>query len=258
MLEEIKELIRYKELVLNLVSRDLKVRYKRSVLGVLWAVLEPLAMMLLFTLVFSYLLKIKIANYPVFVLTGLLAWNFFLTGVTYSLTAITSNTNLIKKIYFPKTALPLATISGRLINFLLSLLVLVPFFIYYGIPLSWTAVYLPLILIVQIAFINGLSLLLSSLNTFYNDVGFLTNFVFMGLFYVTPVFYSTDMIPARFKAVYMLNPMSEIITAYRDVLLYSRPPDLMYFSVCCLSSFATLFLGLRVFKRYEHLFAEVL
>ena len=149
MLKEIRELIRYKELVLNLVSRDLKVRYKRSVLGVLWAVLEPLAMMLLFTLVFSYLLKIKIANYPVFVLTGLLAWNFFLTGVTYSLTAITSNTNLIKKIYFPKTALPLATISGRLINFLLSLLILIPFFIYYGIPLSWTVVYLPLILIVH-------------------------------------------------------------------------------------------------------------
>jgi lipopolysaccharide transport system permease protein len=254
----ISELFRYKELVYNLVSRDLKVRYKRSVLGVAWAFIEPMAMMFLFTLVFSYLLKIKIDKYPVFVLTGLLAWNFFLTGVNYSLSSISSNANLIKKIYFPKEILPLSTIAGRLINFILSLLLLVPFFIWFRVPLGVSILFLPVVIAVQLVLISGLSLLLSSLNTFYNDVGFLANFIFMGFFYLTPVFYSVDMVPERFRTVYMLNPMAAVITAYRDVLIYSRLPDMGYFGLAAALSLFIFVLGLMVFKRAEHTFAEVL
>lgn len=254
----IAELLKYKELVFNLVSRDLKVRYKRSVLGVAWAFIEPLMLMLLFSTVFSYLLKIQIENYPVFVLTGVLAWSFFVTGVNYSLNSISANANLIKKIYFPKEILPLSVIIGRLVNFLLSLLILVPFFFWFKVHLSLNILFIPVIIAVQLVLVFGLALLLSSLNTFYDDVGFLTNFIFMGLFYLTPVFYSAEMIPERFRTVYMLNPMAAVITAYRDVLLYSRLPDMGYFGLAAALSVLIFILGLSVFRRTEHIFAEVL
>jgi ABC-type polysaccharide/polyol phosphate export permease len=258
MLQEIRDLFRYKELVYNLVSRDLKVRYKRSVLGVAWAFIEPMAMMFLFTLVFSYLLKLKIDNYPVFVLTGLLAWNFFLTGVTYSLGSISSNATLIKKIYFPKEILPVSMILGRLVNFALSLIILVPFFLYFRIPLGVSVLYLPVLVLLQLMLVVGLSLLFTGLDTLYSDVGFLLNFAFFGLFYLTPIFYSPDMVPERFRGVYMLNPMAVLITAYRDILLYSRPPQPYQLSVCFLLCVAVLVAGHIVFKRLEHIFAEVL
>jgi len=248
----------YRELVLNLVSRDLKVRYKRSVLGIAWAFFEPLLLMFLFTLVFSLLLKVKIKDYPAFVLCGIIPWNFFLSGVTYSLTSVINNKNLVKKIYFPKEVLPASIILGRLVNFALSLVLLVPFFIYYRIPVSINILYLPAIIIIQLMLVMGLALLFSGLNTFYDDVSFLLNFLFFGMFYLTPVFYSVDMVPERFRAGYMLNPMAVIINSYRDVLIYGRPPNFHDIALCFFISLFLLFFGYKVFKGMEQSFAEVL
>ncbi len=258
MFRDIKEILRYKELIRNLVVRDLKVRYKRSLLWLLWAFLEPVMLMALFTAVFSLLLRIKVDNYPAFVICGIIAWNFFTTGVSYSLPSVSGNAGLVKKIYFPKAILPVATVIGRLVNFALSLLLLVFFLVLFRVPMSVNVLYLPVIVLLQVTLILGLSLLLTGLNTLYDDVNFLLNFVFFGMFYLTPVFYSVDMVPERFRSLYMLNPMAIIITSYRDVLLYSRAPRPEYLAVGFAFSGALLLAGFLVFRRLEKVFAEVL
>lgn len=253
-----KELITYKELIKNLVVRDLKVRYKRSILGIFWALLEPLLLMILFTVVFSLLLRIQVEKYPVFVLCGILPWSFFSTSLSYSTGSIAENAPLIKKIYFPREIIPLTVIISRLVNFLLSMGLLFIFLIAFKIGLTYNLVYLPLILSVQLVFILGLSLFFSSLNTFYHDVGFILQFFLFGWFYVTPIFYPVTMVPERYLSLYMLNPMASIVHSYRNVLFHAIPPDFSYLLISFLISALCLLVGFCVFHRLELRFAEVL
>jgi len=255
---KVRRLLEHKELIRNLVIRDLKVRYKRSILGVFWALLEPLVLMILFTVVFSLLLRIRIENYPVFVLCGILPWSFFSTALSYSTTSIAENANLIKKIYFPREIIPLAVIISRLVNFLLSLGLFFIFLLAFKIRLSYSLAYLPLILAVQLIFILGLSLFFSSLNTFYHDVGFILQFILFGWFYITPIFYPVSMIPQKFLPFYLLNPMATIVYSYRNVLFRGIPPDFTYLLISFFISIFCFLVGVHIFRRLEFRFAEVL
>jgi lipopolysaccharide transport system permease protein len=254
----IKEIFKYKELISNLVVRDLKVRYKRSILGIFWALLEPLILMLLFTVVFSILLRIQIEKYPVFVLCGILPWSFFSTSLNYSTGSIAENASLIKKIYFPREIIPLTVIFSRLVNFLVSLFFLFIFLIAFKIKLTYCLAYLPLIVSVQLIFILGLSLFFSSLNTFYHDVGFILQFILFGWFYITPIFYPVTMVPVRYLFLYLLNPMATIVHSYRNILFYGKPPDFDYLLISLTISFFCFLIGIYVFRRTEFRFAEVL
>ena len=251
-------LFKYKELLKNLVIRDLKVRYKRSVLGVLWALLEPLILMILFTVVFSMLLRIKVEKYPVFVLCGLLPWSFFSTGLSYSASSILQHANLIKKIYFPREIIPLGVILARLVNFLISLILLFGFMLAFGVTFTPYIALLPLIIALQLLLIVGLSLFFTSLNTFYYDVGFILEFLLFGWFYVTPVFYPVSMVPERFLKFYMLNPMAVIVHSYRQVLLYGQAPNFGQLMIAALLIAVAFLIGWSVFRRLEYRFAEVL
>lgn len=254
----IREIFEYKELIKNLVVRDLKVRYKRSILGIFWALLEPLLLMILFTAVFSLLLRIQVEKYPVFVLCGILPWTFFSTSLSYSTGSIAENAPLIKKIYFPREILPLTVIISRLVNFLLSLALLFIFLIAFKIKFTYSLAYLPLILIVQLIFILGLSLFFSSLNTFYHDVSFILQFILFGWFYITPIFYPVSMVPAKYLSLYMLNPMAAIVHAYRNVLFSGIPPDFKHLFIAFFISILCLISGTYTFRRIEFRFAEVL
>jgi lipopolysaccharide transport system permease protein len=253
-----KWLIEYKELIRNLVVRDLKVRYKRSILGILWALLEPLLLMILFTVVFSILLRIQIENYPVFVLCGILPWTFFSTALNYSTGSIAESATLIKKIYFPREIIPLTVIISRLVNFVLSLGLLFIFLIVFKIKFTYYLAYLPLILIIQLIFILGLSLFFSSLNTFYHDMGFILQFILFGWFYITPIFYPVTMVPERYLSLYLLNPMATIVHAYRNIFFYGNPPDFVYLLISLVISIICFLMGAYVFRRLELRFAEVL
>ena len=254
----IKNIFEYKELIRNLVVRDLKVRYKRSILGIFWALLEPLLLMILFSVVFSVLLRFRIENYPVFLLCGILPWSFFSTSLSNSAGCIASNATLIKKIYFSREILPLTAVISRLVNFLISLCLLFIFLIAFQIHLTYYLVYLPLILAVQLIFVLGLSLFFSSLNTFYHDVGFILQFIIFGWFYLTPIFYPITMIPERYLSIYMLNPMATIVHSYRNILFYGLPPDFSYLSIAFVISILCFLMGIYVFRRLEFRFAEVL
>jgi ABC-2 type transport system permease protein len=254
----IAEFLQYKELIRNLVIRDLKVRYKRSILGVFWALLEPLVLMILFTVVFSIVFRIKVENYPVFLLCGLLPWKFFSSSLSYSSSSIAQHANLIKKIYFPREILPLGVILSRLVNFLITLALLFLFLLAFKVKLTPYLLFVPLLILLQLFLIVGLSLFFAALNTFYNDVEFILEFILFGWFYVNPIFYPVSMVPDRFLSLYMLNPMAVIVHSYRNVLLYGQGPDVGQLMTALPVIALTFVIGWMVFRRLDYRFAEVL
>lgn len=258
MLPALREILAYRHLVSSLVVRDLRVRYKRSALGVVWAFAEPLALMALFTIVFSRVLRLDVPNYPVFVLAGVVVWGFFSTGVTYALGAVQANASLVKKIYFPRAILPLSTVFGRLVHLVLSLLLLAPFLAWFGVRPGWGLLLLPLLILLQALLVAGLALFLSALSTLYEDVSFLVGFAFTGLFYVSPVLYPLELVPEHYRLLYALNPMSALLTGYRAALLglpWPRPLELALAVAIALVAFVG---GTFVFRRLEWVFPEVL
>ena len=258
MLSSLTELYQTREVFFNLTARDLKIRYKRSFLGVLWAIAEPLAQMMIYTVVFSYLLRIQTENYPVFVLCGILPWGFFATGLVHPLTAITSNAPLVKKVYFRREVLPLSQIAGRFVHFGLSFVLLFAFIFTSNIPLTANILYLPLVIAIQLMLVCGLGVLLSALNTFWSDIGFLTNFALTSLFYLSPVLYPVAMVPERFREFYMMNPMAGLIMNYRRILIEGQGLDWASLGYAAVISVLVLAFGFSVFRRYDPQFAEVL
>jgi ABC-type polysaccharide/polyol phosphate export permease len=262
-----QELLRYRELVRNLVVSELKARYKNSVLGFVWSLLNPLAMMLVFTVVFGVLWPHQpMDNYPIFLLCGLLPWNYFAASVTSSITSVVGNGNLIKKVYFPREVLPMAAVLAQLVNFLLALLVLFAVVLVFRVnfsPWLWT---LPLIILIQTCFTLGIGFILSTLHVFYRDTLMVMDVVMLAWFFLTPIFYSVEQLPATYtlfgveldvrRLLYILNPMASIINVYRDLLYngYRTDPDFLVRTAA--TALLTLLLGYWFFVRYANRFGE--
>ena len=269
----LRELVRYRELVKNLVIRDLKVRYKNSVLGFFWSLVNPLMMMAVFTVVFKIMLpNNSIARFPVFVLCALLPWNFFNTSLLGALGSIVNNGALIKKVYFPREVLPISVVASNLVNFLLALLVLFAMLAAYRVPLNGWVVLLPFIILVQVAFTLGLAFILATLNVFYRDTGVIMEVVLLAWFFLTPIFYPIDILPDHRvvlgfdlpvqRLAYILNPMASLIASYR-VILYGLPngappgpPAFDFLSRTVVTALAFLVLGYLFFARFSRVFGE--
>lgn len=279
LLPDWRALYRYRYLLRNLVARDLKVRYKNSLLGVVWSLLNPLLMMVVFTLVFGVLAGDDIRQYSVFFLVGLLPWNFFNGALLGATLSITSNEALIKKVYFPREVLPLASILSNLVNFSIALIVLVAFLYATGLGLTVHALWVIPLLITQIIFTLGLGLLLGSLQVFYRDVMMILDVAMLAWFFLTPVMYSLsrfgttteilglELVPEQL--IRWLNPMASIIDGYRTVLwgiifpggITSEGPaamDPLYLLRTFVTAVIVLLVGYFVFARTEHLFGETL
>jgi len=273
MVARLAELYRYRDLIINLVVRDLKVRYKSSVLGFVWSLLNPLLMMLVFTVVFTLLMPNRnIVHFPVFLLSGILPWNFFSTAVMGSITSIVGNAPLIKKVYFPREILPISTVLSNAVNFVLALLVLFAMLFIARIGITLWIIWLPAIILVQIIFSLGLSFILSTLNVFYRDTAVIMEVVIQAWFFLTPVFYPIDLIPLQGKLLgimlpirrlaYILNPMASIIASYRTVLYGSingappGPPGFDFLSRTAVSSILVLVVGYLIFAHYSGDFGE--
>ncbi|MHB0875533.1 MAG: ABC transporter permease [Anaerolineae bacterium] len=267
----LRELYRYRELVRQLVLRDLKARYKNSVLGFLWSLLNPIGMMIVFTVVFSVLLKqFDRPAYPVFLLSAMLPWNFLTGGLTAGTASVLGNSSLIHKVYFPREVLPLSSVLASMVNFLLALIPLLVLVVIFGRPLTvWVLVFLPLILLVQLAFVLGLTLLLSAVNVFYRDTQMILEVLTLAWFFVTPVFWPMEVIENRWVDVFglhlnawvwlnRLNPMASLAAAYRDVLYYGNPVGLDFLARTAVTCLAVLALGYWVFARLSPNFGEEL
>jgi len=215
---------KYRDLCLVLIWREFNIRYKQSVLGILWAIIQPLSMMLLFTLIFTVILPVNISKYPfpLFFYSGLVFWTFFSSSLNYSIPCLKNNYQLISKIYFPKEILPLSGIAVAFVDLLISFVILLAMMIFYHIPFTLSTLWVfPLILLLAI-FTLSISLILSSLNVFYRDVGLATNFLIQLWFFATPVFYSIDKLSPNLKLILFLNPLTFIIENMRRCLMENR------------------------------------
>jgi lipopolysaccharide transport system permease protein len=268
------ELLRYRYLLRNLISRDLKARYKNSAFGILWSLLNPLAMMLVFTLLFTVMGNDATRQYAIFVLVGLIPWNFFSGSMISGTTAVTSNSSLIKKVYFPRELLPGSALLSNLVNFAIAFVVLIIFLYAFGIGLTIHALWVPVILVTQLIFTLGLVLLLGALNVFYRDVLMILEVVMLAWFFLTPIFYSLELFgetatlfgitfnPAQ--VMRWINPMASIVDSYRTVLwgTYGSEGPVAMNPAFLLRTFVTavviLLLGYFVFSRLEHKFGEKL
>ena len=275
MLGNLGELVRYRELVRNLVVRDLKTRYKNSVLGFFWSLVNPLLMMAVFSIVFTYMMPNRsISHFPIFALCAILPWNFFSASIMGSVNSIVGNAHLIKKVYFPREVLPLSNVLSNLVNFLLALVVLIAALYAVGIGLTPWALLLPVVIFVQILFTLGLALILSTLNVFYRDVAMIMDVLLLAWFFLTPVMYPIDILPQKAtvlgidlsvqRLTYILNPMASLIASYRSILYGSiqggppGPPALDFFLRTALTSVAVLFIGYGVFYHFHSTLGEEL
>lgn len=260
------ELWRYRELVRNLVGRDLKARYKNSVLGFVWSLLNPLLMMAVFTVVFTVMLPTGIEKFPVFILCGILPWNWFSGSVGQAVHSIVGNANLVKKVYFPREVLPLSLVLSNGINFLLALLVLFPVLWLFHTPLTPWILVLPVLIVVQLIFTLGVALIVAALNVFFRDTSVIIEVVLQAWFFLTPVVYDMKVLPQSKiilgydvnvqRLAYILNPIGSIIANFRDILYYGAPPGLDFVARTTLSSLLVLFVGYLLFLSLAPNFGE--
>jgi lipopolysaccharide transport system permease protein len=266
-LEHLREVVQYRELILNLTIRELKARYKSSVLGFLWSLLNPLGMMLVFTFVFTIMRPdARMETYPLFVLCGLLPWNFFSAGVMGSINSIVGNANLVKKVYFPRESLPTSIVLADLVNFLLGLVVLFAALIIFRAKFSPWLWLLPVVILIQTCFVLGIAFILSTVNVYYRDTLMIMDVVMLAWFFLTPVIYPIESLPTSYTAfgvtfnvhrlMYILNPMASLIAAYRDLLYWGYRTDLDFLLRTALTSLTVLVFGYWFFVRSSRRFGE--
>lgn len=259
MLDNLKTFWRYRELLYNLTSREIKARYKQSILGYFWVILNPFLQMIVMTFVFSIIARIPSLGVPyaVFLYVALLPWNFFSTSLLSSVNSLVGNSSLITKIYFPREILVYATVAAKIIDVLLASTVLILFMIYFNIPVRISIVWVPFIFLIQLIFTLGLSLILSAFNLFYRDVQYLLNLVVLLWMYLTPVIYPVEMVPDQYRFILSLNPMAVFINAYRQVILGGSQPNLYSLGIGAVFALCIFLLGFSLFKKLEGVFSDV-
>ena len=256
MREMVTEQYAFRELLYQMTRRDLLLRYKQTVMGFGWAIFMPLVNTIIFSVVFMRVAPIDVGvPYPVFAYLGLLAWNFFASALRFSVTSLTANTNLVTKVYFPREIFPFSAVVVSAVDFAVGAIPLAGMLIYYRIPLGPAILLLPAVVLVEIIFAAGVSLVLAMANLFYRDVKYLFEVAITVWMFATSVLYPVDRFGGRLGAILQFNPMTPIIDAYRAVLLRGELPS-ESFVVSIVVSMATLIVGWLLFHRAEFQFAE--
>lgn len=247
-----------RDLLRELIARDLKLRYRRSILGVAWTLLNPLAELLVLLFIFGSVLPLNIPNYAAFLFTGLLVYGWFQSALNFATTAIVGNRDLIRRPGVPSTILPIVTVASHLVHFLLALPVLFFLLIFDGVGIASTVVALPILIAIEFVLILSLAYPVAVIHVWFRDTQYLLRIALQLLFYLTPVFYESSAIPERFQALYRLNPMVIVVESYRAVLIDGRLPAAESLLSVAIASIALLMVGLFVFRRTSHRFADEL
>lgn len=254
----LREIWRYRELLYFLAWRDVKIRYKQTLLGAAWAIIQPLFAMLLFTLLFGRLARLPSDNvpYPLFAYAGLLPWTFFANAVTNSAQSLVGSANLITKIYFPRVIIPAAPVLAGLIDFAIAFVLLIPLFIYYRVNVTWHLLLLPAFVLLVTLLALGVGMAVAALNVRYRDVRYALPFLVQLWLFASPVIYPASIVPAKWKWLLMLNPVSGIIEGFRASLfglVFDWPLILISAAACLLIAIVSAYL----FSRVEDSFADV-
>lgn len=255
-----KELWLYRELLYIFVWRDIKVRYKQTVIGIIWAILQPFFLMVVFSIFFGQLAKIPSNGvpYPIFVFSGLLFWNYFASAITNSSNSLVDYEGIIKKIYFPRLILPLTPALTPAVDFLIAFMILIGMMIFYHFSFSLVAalMIIPLLLLVFLTAV-GLGIFFSAINVKYRDVRFALPYFIQALFFITPVIYPVSLVPAKFHWLISLNPMSGVVETARAVLIGNGVIPVGQLLTSLIIAIVVFLFGILYFRRAERSFADI-
>lgn len=254
------ELAKARELLFTWTLRDFKVRYSQSVLGAAWAILQPLSLMLIFSIIFSVVLKVPTGGipYPVFAYTAVLPWTFFANSLSFAIPSLVSNMSLVSKIHFPREILPLSAIMVSFIDFLIASSIFIIMLLFYRIPVGSAVLLVPVVLSIQIILTFGICLLASAINVFYRDVRFVIPLALQIWMYLSPIIYPANLVPEKFRPFYFLNPMAVLIDTYRRTILFNQTPSWPYLGLAAVLSGFMLIFAYRYFKQAEREFADLI
>jgi lipopolysaccharide transport system permease protein len=252
------ELWSYRDLIIRLAWSDFKLRYKSSALGFFWSLLEPLLMLLVLYVVFSNLMRVQVEHYQLFLLLGIILWNFLDRGTSMSIWGIVGKPSLVQKVYFPRDILVISTCTTALMMTALEFVVFIIFMAIFRVMPGWTMIYFPILFVLEFLIILGLSMALSALNVYFRDVQFIWRLIVQVGFFGTPILYPISIFPEKIRWIVMLNPMALTITMIRDCILYMIPPEPMNLAYVILSSLVIFLMGYFIFDRLEPNFAEAI
>jgi ABC-2 type transport system permease protein len=256
MIKKIKGIWKFKYLIYNLVLRDLKVKYKGSTLGFLWSLLNPLLMLVVYTVAFKYVIKLDVSNFPVFLFCALMPWTFLTSALSTGAISITDNSNLVKKVYFPREVLPLSVVLVNLFHFSLTFVVLIPALLFFNIYPGFPFFFLVVIIFFQALFVLGLTLIFAALNVYYRDIKHFLEVLMNLWFWVTPIIWPMTLLSEKYRNLAYLNPFTPFVTAYRDVILRNNMPGLLNIAAVIALGVLVCLLGTLVFQKKQRRFAE--
>ena len=250
----------YRELLYFLAWRDIKVRYKQTVIGALWAILQPLLTMVIFTVIFGNFAKIPSDGlpYPLFVYVALLPWEYFSQAISRSGVSVVNDANLVQKIYFPRLIIPLAAVVTPLVDSLFSFVILLGMMLWFRVTPSWGMMVLPLFLLMALLTALSVGLWLSALNVKYRDIRYTIPFLIQFWMYASPIAYPVSLIPEKWRLLYSLNPLAGVVEGFRWALLGIESPDFQLMAVSAAAVLVVLLGGLVYFKKTEQTFADVI
>ncbi|MDD6481308.1 MAG: ABC transporter permease [Lachnospiraceae bacterium] len=258
-MKRIKEIYAYRQMIFSLVKRDLKGRYKGSVLGFLWTFLNPLLQLAVYTMVFSVIMRAGIKDYYLFLFVALIPWIFFSSSLTGGASCIMAQQDMVKKIYFPREVLPIAHVTSQFINMLLSFIVVFAVLIFARYTMNPLALLcLPIIMLVEYILALGLTMIMSAVTVYLRDMEYILGIITMAWQFLTPVMYSIEQAPEEVQMIFKINPMTSVIVAYRDILYYGRVPELGTLLSAVVVGLVMLLVGWIVFDHLQKRFVEEL
>lgn len=253
-----KNIYNYRELLKTNVKKEIRGKYKNSVLGVMWSFLNPLLQLLVYSVIFGALLAGGDKTYHIYICVALIPWTYFTGSITQSAFTIIGNGNIIKKVYFPREILPISVVTSGAVNFVISTIIILAFVIFSGLGITPYILLYPFILLVQYLLILGISFILSSVTVYFRDLEHIIGIVLLAAFYGTPIVYKLEQLPANLQTLMKLNPMTHIINGYRDIFYYQRMPDMKSLLILLAISTVLTVVGYMIFKKLQKGFAEEL
>jgi len=256
----LRELADNAHLVLSFAKRDIRAKYKQTLFGVAWAIIQPLSLMVVFTFVFSLFARVPSEGvpYPIFSYSVLIFWMFFASSISQGTVAMTANATLVRKIYFPRETLLLAVMISAFVDLAIAAVLLAAMFVYYHVAVSWAVLWVIPLLALQMLFVLAVILVTSAIHVHYRDIGHALPLLLQLWMYASPVAYPLSSVPDWLKPIYLLNPMAGIIDGYRGALLHGTAPNLAYLGAAAVVLPALVACAYLVFKRAERTFADVI
>lgn len=251
-----KSLYEYRELLKTSISKDIRGKYKNSILGIIWSFLNPLLQIAVYAIVFPLIMKSDLPNYTVFLCCGLIPWNFFSSAISRTSFTMIENGNIIKKVFFPRQILPISVVTSEAVNFMISTVIILAFVLAYGMGITQFIIFYPLVLLVQYLLLIGISFIVSSVTVFFRDLQHFIGIALQLLFYATPIVYASNTIPENFQWILKFNPMTYVINGYRYIFYYQQAPDFVSLLIVLGISIILCVVGYMIFNKLQRRFAE--